>query len=36
MTDDNEGRRWAANLGVRGRSKMTKQELGEAIARKQD
>jgi len=26
----------AANLGVRGRSKMTKQELGEAIARKQD
>jgi cation transport regulator ChaB len=26
----------AARLGVRGRSKMTKQELGEAIARKQD
>jgi Rho termination factor, N-terminal domain len=26
----------AAKLGVRGRSKMTKQELGEAIARKQD
>jgi cation transport regulator ChaB len=26
----------AAKLGIRGRSKMTKQELGEAIARKQD
>jgi cation transport regulator ChaB len=26
----------AADLGVRGRSTMTKQELGEAIARKQD
>ena len=26
----------AARLGIRGRSKMTKQELGEAIARKQD
>ncbi|MBV9446522.1 MAG: ChaB family protein [Streptosporangiaceae bacterium] len=26
----------ARSLGVRGRSKMTKQELGEAIARKQD
>jgi hypothetical protein len=26
----------AARLDVRGRSKMTKQELGEAIARKQD
>lgn len=26
----------AAGLGVRGRSRMTKQELGEAIARKQD
>jgi cation transport regulator ChaB len=26
----------AAELGIRGRSKMTKQELGEAIARKQD
>ena len=26
----------AARLGVRGRSKMTKQELGEAIARQQD
>jgi cation transport regulator ChaB len=26
----------AAGLGIRGRSKMTKQELGEAIARKQD
>jgi cation transport regulator ChaB len=26
----------AAKLGVRGRSRMTKQELGEAIARKQD
>jgi cation transport regulator ChaB len=26
----------AAKLGIRGRSKMTKQELGEAIASKQD
>jgi cation transport regulator ChaB len=26
----------AARLGIRGRSRMTKQELGEAIARKQD
>ena len=26
----------AAKLGVRGRSRMSKQELGEAIARKQD
>jgi cation transport regulator ChaB len=26
----------AAKLGIRGRSTMTKQELGEAIARKQD
>jgi cation transport regulator ChaB len=26
----------ARSLGVRGRSKMTKEELGEAIARKQD
>ena len=26
----------AAKLGIRGRAKMTKQELGEAIARKQD
>src|SRR2546430_11489066 len=26
----------AARLGIRGRSKMNKQELGEAIARKQD
>jgi len=26
----------AAGLGIRGRSKMTKQELGEAIARRQD
>jgi cation transport regulator ChaB len=26
----------AADLGIRGRSKMNKQELGEAIARKQD
>ena len=26
----------AAKLGIRGRSRMTKQELGEAIARKQD
>ena len=26
----------AAKLGIRGRSNMTKQELGEAIARKQD
>jgi len=26
----------AARLDVRGRSKMTKQELGEAIARRQD
>jgi hypothetical protein len=26
----------AAKLGVRDRSKMTKQQLGEAIARKQD
>lgn len=26
----------AAKLGIRGRSKMTKQELGEAIARQQD
>jgi hypothetical protein len=26
----------ATRLGVRGRSRMTKQELGEAIARKQD
>ncbi len=26
----------AARLGIRGRSNMTKQELGEAIARKQD
>jgi cation transport regulator ChaB len=26
----------ATKLGIRGRSKMTKQELGEAIARKQD
>jgi len=28
--------RRATRLGVRGRSRMTKQELGEAIARKQD
>jgi hypothetical protein len=26
----------AARLDIRGRSKMNKQELGEAIARKQD
>lgn len=26
----------ATKLGIRGRSKMTKQELGEAIASKQD
>jgi hypothetical protein len=26
----------AAKLDIRGRSRMTKQELGEAIARKQD
>jgi hypothetical protein len=26
----------AAELDIRGRSKMTKQELGEAIARQQD
>jgi hypothetical protein len=26
----------AKRLGVKGRSRMTKQELGEAIARKQD